>query len=292
MVYQNMPPTGGICEGFLACLTADLFALAAGTALFLALFVAAALANVVSAREAAADERERLLAEADALDRFVSRVADIEAGTPRAALAGDPGAMTALGSGDRGRLGRVREAYRETVMSVPHYEAEYDESLARNLRAEFGDDVAAALLEGGDLSPQLKGTVLTRGREARRRRLVVVEHIESEQASLAAARRRLGPAADSVDRLADADLSSFGDDELAAESYLLADRREDCKAAVERRQDAVQNRRGLAERVDAVDSIEGYLYGSLPVTYPVLSDTTTLLDRIEDLQGRVLAAMR
>lgn len=292
MVYQSVPSADVACEGLLACLTADLFALAAGTALFLVLFVAAALANVVAARDAAGDERERLLAEADALGRFVDRVADIEAGAPRVAPAGDPGTTTAVGSGDRGRLGRVREAYRETVMSVPHYETEYGESLAHNLRVEFGDDVAAALLEGGDLSPQLKGTVLTRGREARRRRLVVVDHIESEQAALAAAHRRLRPVADSVERLEAADLASFDDDELAAESYLLADRREDCEAVLERRQETVQDRRTVTDRVDTVDSIEAYLYGGLPVTYPVLADATALVDRLEDLQGRVLAAMR
>jgi hypothetical protein len=291
MVYQSMPTSGGACEGVLSCLTADLVAVAAGAAVFLALFAAAALANVVAARESAEDERERLRAEADALGRFAAQVAELDTGGAGGAVAANPGATTVAGSTGHRELHRVREAYRTTVMAVPHYDEEYGESLERNLRVEFGDDVAAAVVDGTGFTPQLRDTLVSRGREARRRRLLVVDHIDEEVASLDAAKKRLEPVADSVERIEDAPLSSFDRDELAAERYLLADREADCEAVVEERQRTVQERKGLTDRVDAIDSIEQYLYGPLSAGHPVLADATALLGRVQDLQRRVTTAM-
>jgi hypothetical protein len=61
---------------------------------------------------------------------------------------------------------QIRTSYRETVMVVPHYNDEYDESLAANLNAEFGPDLATPIIENERVTPQLRNGLLTASRHA------------------------------------------------------------------------------------------------------------------------------
>ena len=58
------------------------------------------------------------------------------------------------------RLDAVRGAYRETVMSVPHFEADYDESYTENVTEEFGPELATALVTGDRFDPFCRRTLL------------------------------------------------------------------------------------------------------------------------------------
>ncbi|WP_456264523.1 DUF7260 family protein, partial [Aeromonas schubertii] len=52
-------------------------------------------------------------------------------------------------------LNDVQQAYRETVMSIAHYDEEYDEPLAQNLAFEVGEELAAAIMTHSQLTPYL-----------------------------------------------------------------------------------------------------------------------------------------
>jgi hypothetical protein len=65
-------------------------------------------------------------------------------------------------------LERVRKSDKETVMAVPHFTAEYDESMAIHLSTEFTPDVATAVRKDKQLSRPFKQALITRAVAASR----------------------------------------------------------------------------------------------------------------------------
>lgn len=119
-------------------------------------------------------ELTRTTTERDALRQFRARCTQINPTTPDSTPASQsqatPSGLTGViqsvtpfsgsGSGSHARpssggtLQQVCEAYRETVIVVPHYGEEYDEPLDENLATEVGDDLGPRGPHGyyGDLS--------------------------------------------------------------------------------------------------------------------------------------------
>lgn len=287
MVTQRVPDTGTkeVCEGALSCMSADLVTVGLGVGVFVLFF----LATVVDLRRALSvveTEHSRIADEAAAFEAFANRLAEIEAGRARF----DGGRRTAgslAGARVAHNLELVQEAYRDTVMSVDHYDEEYGESLAANMAMEFGEDVAGAVASGSSLTPQLKRTLLERSRRAVLNRRLLADHLDDEIESLEAAIERLDRVAESVDRVSDEPLEEYDYADLLAEWYLLRDRRAACSEVIEDRQSTVNGRRDLADRVDVVDTLEGYIYEPLEVDYPVLAAGANLLDRVRDFQHRI-----
>jgi hypothetical protein len=276
------------------------------------------------ARRALDRERRRTADERDAFDDFHRRVREIESVTAPPAAGSSAAAGRVVGAGaetrtlagsdrfspETDRLDTVREAYRETVMSVPHFGAEYDEGYAENVAEEFGPELAAALVTGDRFDPLCKRSLLEAVEEGRSRRATLVDALDAEAESLATHRERVaslrtGLAAVTVDGrpvvefaghdAAETDTASPARsapfDALAdAHSDLLA-LREDCDAVAADRQTAIH---ALAHRlslsVETAD-VQSYCYHPLPVTYPVLSAVTALGERVERCQRTVERAM-
>ncbi len=277
------------CPDVVACATTDVVALVLGAAiLFFALFVAA-VTHVRSARSVTAEEREHVRREAEAFSAFADRVADLDAG-PGGASGRKVGAATLVESAATTSLGDVADAYRETVMAVPHYDGEYGEPLARNMVTEFGDDVTSAVVTGQSLTPQLKRTLLQRSARAQRLRIALLEHLDAEDEAVAAAEADYDRIADSVARIEDESLADAAFEDLLAEWYLLEDRERECIERLQARQETIHGRRGLAKHLSNAPTFEQYLYAPLEVTYPVLADGTELLDRVRTAKSDVLLA--
>jgi hypothetical protein len=255
----------------------------------LLLFVAFALAHIKTARSVLEEERERIREEAEAFATFARQVADVEAAS-RPLADGGPMVRTVRPPSDDG-IEAVREAYRDTVMSVPHYDAEYDESLSRNMRLEFGDDVAGAVDRGGTLTPQLKATLVERSRTARDQRVSLLDQLDTEAEALDDADRTLERSRRTADRIADASLDRYAFDELAAEWRLLEDRREAADSLLTERQEAVQERDRENGTRRRGPTFEEYLYGPMDVTHPVLAAGTSVLDRREEARRQVASAL-
>lgn len=250
------------------------------------LFLAFALAHIKTARSLLEEERERIAAEAEAFAAFARRVADVEAdGQPLAD--GGPRVTTTIGSPPGDGVEQVREAYRNTVMSVPHYEAEYDESLHRNMALEFGGDVAGAVDGTGHLTPQLQATLVERSRTAHDQRVSLLRQLEAEGEALEDADRTMECCRRSADRIADAPIERYSYDELLAEWRLLEDRQEDVETLLTERQETVQERDRENGTRRSGPSFEEYLYGPMDVTYPVLATGTAVRERLGEARQRV-----
>lgn len=217
------------------------------------------------------------------------------------------GVTAAAGSG----LVAVRDAYRATVMSVPHYEVEYDDTYDRSVAAEFGPEMAYALTRTTCFREEYKRSLLTAASTAIEERESFLDAVESEVESVSRAASRLDPIRSEIEAIRDElgvgdeqDEERDGDGdrngERAAPTFGALDAcrtridslRDDCDRIAARRQRAVaDNERRLA--LDEGFDLPTYCYQDLDATYPVLAavgavgaDLDALRRRIERSMGR------
>lgn len=275
-------------------------------AFFVALGCFAAFAYVNDARSYCREERRRVADERDAFEEFAERVAGLSpteatehegAGNGDQATAGEPanarGAIRmqtgrSVDSGWDPDLERVVDAYRETVTAVPHYEEEYDDTVAESLAEELGYDTAVATVSGKTLSPGLQSALVARSRQARANRaellgaideeLDALDDAETTLSSIDRERRNLFDHFEGVSRAVSFDAAVDVWTRLSA----LEGR---CDDAVKSRQD--QLRDPPMETGDGPPLYE-YLYSSLPETsYPVLAQFTQLADQLRADRRRI-----
>jgi membrane protein implicated in regulation of membrane protease activity len=293
-VYTRAPgapeAAEGACSG-VTCATLD----AVSTALVLAWAFAFALvvvATVVHLRRAHGEcerERDRLLAERRAFERFARRVDAVEAVEPTGVEVG--GATATMRSASEGDgLSTVVSAYRETVMGVDHFESDYDEALRENMAAELGPDVATAVLDGRVLHPQLKVAIVRKCREAHGHRTGVLQNVDDETAELGAAGEELRRVQSSVERLDRDPLLEKSFEELREEYETLGDLATDCEAVVEDRQSTVTGR-DPSPGADEGHDFHAYLYEPLDVSYPVLAAGVSTLTTVRSARRRVLDSL-
>ena len=177
-----------------ATLSCDLAAIATEPGVVTALVIAGVVAFVALSyvRDATADcrgERRRVLDERAAFEEFADRVSGLDP-APASSTASSFGGPTAAirtdttvevgGGTDDVRLRRVLAAYRDTVMSLPHYREEYDETIPESLAAELGPDTATALASNGTLSSGAQSALVRRSRRAADARSTLAAAIDTE----------------------------------------------------------------------------------------------------------------
>ncbi|PAU83205.1 hypothetical protein CK500_10395 [Halorubrum salipaludis] len=263
------------------------------------------------AREALRVERRRIADEREAFRAFRGRVASVPsepirtdggagpvADAGRAGIAGEFGAVgAAAAAGSRGSgppagsgLVAVRDAYRETVMSVPHYEAEYDDTYERSVAEEFGPEIAYALTRGSRFHAECKRSLIDAAETAVEERERFGDTVEAEAESVERAASRLAPIRSEVASTARTDFSRDGFGTLDAYRARTEALLDDCDRIAARRQRELASRDRELAIGDDLD-VPTYLYQDLSATYPVLATVGAVGDRLDDLKRRVERAM-
>ncbi|EMA58684.1 DUF7260 family protein [Halorubrum lipolyticum] len=304
---QSAEPAATECT----TLSCDLAAIAsepgAVTAVVLAGVVAfVALAYVRDAKADCRGERRRVLDERDAFEEFADRVSGLDPAPASSTASSLDGPATAVrtasvvngGNGaDDVRLRRVLVAYRDTVMALPHYREEYDETVPESLAAELGPDTTAALASNGTLSTGAKSALVRRSRRAVDARESLADAIDAEIDALSRyetdlsridrRRRRLLEHLDGVRGAGtDAAIDVWGRlDELESECDEVAGERQraldDPPMTVEAPAEAPGD--GEDRR-----PFHGYLYGATDgPRYPVLAQVAEIAGRIRADRDRV-----
>lgn len=259
-------------------------------------------------------ERRRVVDEREAFETFRSRASTVPTETGSAAgrfsLRGDgAGTGSGIGSGlggfgGRGRggtagvgggIGRgpgsglvaIRDAYVETVMSVPHYEEEYDDTYEASLAAEFGPDLAAALTQEPTLHDRYKKSLLSRTADAVDERETFLDALDVEGASLDRATERLLSITEEVATLSGGRLADLDYGTLDAYRVRTETLEENCDAVASRRQRELADVDRSLRLDDTVPDVATYLYQDLSVTYPVLATVAAVGDRLRDLRRSI-----
>jgi hypothetical protein len=250
-------------------------------------------ANVRGALTAVRAECECVVAERDALARFVDRLEELSTtqlrGTAVRGVGTGVASTTSQPTSDG--MAAVEEAYRETVMAVPHYELDYGEPLPRHLASEFGEELAGAVVANDRLTPQVKSALLTNAREGRRQRERYLETMRREREQLEQADQLFARVADCCESVDGDRLRRKRFEELQGRLERLYAERERLRESLEGRQEQLHE--GITfgwDRRDA-ESVYRYLYAELDATYPVLADGTTLLERMKDVETRLTTAV-
>ena len=262
-------------------------------------------------------ERRRVVDEREAFRAFRGRVSSIpsEDGSvgPSDAASADAFGGGALGgaTADPGtvraspgsRLVAVRDAYRATVMSVPHYAEEYDDTYERSVAEEFGPELAYALTRTNSFHEAYKRSLLSAVETAVQEREAFLDALESETESVERAASRLEPIRREIESIDDelGEGNSGGDEtegEVRTPTFGALDAcrtrtvalREDCDRIAARRQRVLADHERRLALGDEVD-LPGYCYQDLDVSYPVLAAVGAVGDQIEGLRGRIERAM-
>jgi len=240
------------------------------------------------ARTAVRRERRRTADELRALGDFERHVRDVEAESPDV---GPPAARAPVVAGDTDGLRAVREAYRETVMDVPHYEEEYADGYVESLAAEFSGDLAAALTDGTLFNARCKRALLDGIEAGRTARAGLLELLVDERDSLSAAAETLVPLSAELSDLQHRAVGSAPHGMLDAHGARLAVLERKCETVAEDRQAVLfEQRRTGGLPVEAPD-IPVYVYQELPFDYPVMAAVADCRRAIDRLRETVDAAM-
>jgi len=140
-------------------------------------------------------ERKEIAAERRSFERFVDRVEEVECERPQWRRAD-------RFDGSRSRkFEAVRDAYRETVMSVAHYDEVYDNTLRADLASEFGAELAAVVGPDteGPFTDRARNLVVAAAENSIRQRTTVLEQLATEQQSVETAREELAELVEGLD---------------------------------------------------------------------------------------------
>lgn len=260
----------------------------------LTVFVLAAIIHLREARATVSEEQSRTAAEHDAFATFARRIAAIDPGSPAvqpASSSGPTATLTAEPHPPDEALEQVTAAYRETVMAVPHYDEDYDETLATNMAEEFGEEIATAVVSGSQFTQQLKQALMHGSRDAQNRRRELLSGLDREAEDLDEAMDAFGEIDAAIDAVDESPLTDRSFDGLAAIWERLGEIEDRCNRIIDRRQQRIHEWSMSGPRDAAAPTLHEYLYQPLSVTYPILADGTGLADRIRTAQHRVLIAL-
>lgn len=220
-------------------------------------------------------------AELTAFRRFRARVESVEpSGAVDVAASGTASVLVGTQSTPDASLRAVREAYRETVMDVPHFEAEYDDTLRENLSMEFGPKLGAQVATGTRLTPHLYEVLIATSERARDERDTLLPALERERDSLQSVRecldeceRRATVLGANARRTADIARLDSIDDQLSAIEI-------ECEEVAKTRQQRLHDRSAAALSGIDETSLVRYLYGNSDTTCPALADIVTCLETV------------
>lgn len=214
------------------------------------------LRPVTTAEADVESELAEVRAEREMFEQFGKRVAAVETVTTPEPTT--PATQTTFVDSRSRAVDRVRSAFRETVMSVDHYDEVYGESLVEHAAAELSADVAAGFARetAAPFSELYKSTLTSAVQDAVDDRDSFCDLLEAERDSLGRAEAALEEMLDDCDGVSvpTRDRGGFQDrlDDIARD-----------------RQETVQ-RRVPGSRTDGHDLCT-YLYRDRDWTYPVLT---------------------
>ncbi|WP_435079341.1 DUF7260 family protein [Halococcus sp. AFM35] len=250
-----------------------------------------------SAIETVKTDREWTTDERDVFATFTDRIADLDVAAVNSSADELQQPSTRLlvpsphASNTAASLEEVRDIYRETVMAVEHYADVYGDTLEESLAQEFGPEVATIVLTSDQLTPQLRERLVECSQQARESRHSLLQGLKSESNALETADAKLTRLGSDLDGIVGKhSFENWTDTELDGADERLRSRRHECEQLLTDRQITLSEQRVPGtHRID--HGFNEYLYESLSVTYPVVTDTISLVDTLRTAQQSVKQAL-
>ena len=222
------------------------------------------LEPISTAKRSAEQERDEIDLESEAFEQFTTRIEEISAGPPKETVLP---ARNIINQSPPKNTCKLRSAYRDTVMAVPHYDDVYGETIAENLSAEFGPELAELLQpnSGISLTDHNKNALIVAAEKSVQERTEFSDSLETEVDSLESMNQKLTALLDNLD-------SSI------VPSWYRQEFDDQLGEILRTRQSTLGGRSSLSH-LDGHDLCE-YLYSDESWTYPVLTAVGRLLDSV------------
>jgi hypothetical protein len=239
------------------------------------------------------DERERLEAERAAFAQFRKRVTAMDVHAPpsptitrvKSAIMGASETTPSTA-----QVKHVRNAYRETVMSVPHYEEDYNQSLDDDLSEEFSPELASALVTTDSLTPPVHQTLLTGCQQAIEGRTTLLSALDHEASDLQQMCDTLEAVNSTLTEMNQRPLTAWSTDEIISTYERLSELQTQCDDLAAERQAELRSQR-IPGPSHTDEELNKYLYKPLSVTYPVLADLAELSSLLHTARQRLEQAL-
>lgn len=237
-------------------------------------------------------ELDRTRAEKRALRRFAEDVHTLDFGTPTHApdgqavgTAGTGGpAVRTVTAEKTGAIEKIRRAYESTVMAVPHYAEEYDDTYRKSLESEFSPEIALLLTRNRTVQRKQRTVLLEAVDRSVRQREAFIETLEGERESVRRHATDVRQIAGELSSLAEITgvAKTFGDYDGIRSRLLQLETTID-EIARSRQETVFDRRRDLSLPVEGPD-LQTYLYSELAHSYPILGTTVDLEEGRVQLQ--------
>lgn len=235
-------------------------------------------------------ERRRTLDEWQALQEFAARIRDIETEDVTSPPGPPLEPRSCLDERSRG-FQAVKQAYEATVMSVPHYQEEYDDGYAESVAAEFGPDVATAVHDRGRFDAWHKQVLLTATRNAIQQREDLLAAVDREVESLEAHIETVISLAEDLSDIKRRSYASCSYGQLDAYRVQLDMFEEKCESVLDARQEEIFTQRRHGWLPSSQPDIATYFYQNLDAEYPIISVIADILNHICGTRARIERAM-
>ena len=248
-------------------------------------------------------ERTRTETECEAFEEFADRITDLRPMGASSSISPTEETLQTTGPSETlvsrasstpsmiDHLAAIRDAYEETVISVPFYEAKYGDTYEESLYEEFGHDIATALTQGSGFSPTAKRVLLAKVEQAHAEQETLIETYEHEHESIEEAAAMLIPIDEELQSFESIPLNEQGFGALEAHRARLLTLKNKCEQAATTRQVTIQDHRREYSLPIEVPDICAYLYKPLETDYPISALCSELAHQIETYRRNVEHAM-
>ncbi|MFW6002837.1 MAG: DUF7260 family protein [Halanaeroarchaeum sp.] len=251
--------------------------------------VASVLSHLYDAENCVEAELREVVAERNAYRAFAEAIESIPV-TRAAGTVATPQTIQTVESRVT-PAAHIRRAFEDTVMAVDHYDETYGESWETHLVNEFDADFLGGLREGSGVNPPMKRALRQQAIDAASRRDDLIRVLSTERSAVDEATATLDEIETSLSAMDDGSLRERPFEDLSEVHSSLEALEERTERLANRRQRQIHDE-SRCGRWDTRDlTLQEYLYGPLPTTYPVLHTTTRLGEDLEVARHRVLETM-
>jgi hypothetical protein len=171
-------------------------------------------------------------------------------------------------------------------MDVAHYHEEYDDTVVESISVELSPEIASVLISNGPFSPLLKERLIRAAEQSREQRQDFLLTLQKEEEELVLAHSSLEDIDTELSNKISRSEPSSSFEKLFEVYTWLEDAERKCVKLLEERQK--QRVTGHASvSTSKTPDLQTYLYTNLPVTYPVLADTTNLIGALRSFRQQI-----
>ncbi|MFQ3476708.1 hypothetical protein HKK80_10695 [Halonotius sp. F2-221B] len=241
--------------------------------------------TIESAKETVQIEQRRVTDEIEAYEQFATKLTTISTTSLSHLTSGT--FDTTVEQGVTSETRSIQNLFEETVMSVPHYEEDYDESFMKHIAAEFTPEIALLLNETEWLTEQHTSVLNSYIRTAITERKELAQALEVEYESVDHIGNQVHERAQEVLEISHREFNTMDFGALEAHWHRLEQIKTICDSIAADRQETIDSPTRAVACSNSDISMSRYLYQDLAYDYPILATIGILGSSIYALQTQI-----